>query len=816
MKVLKFGGSSIGNSARIQNVISIIKGYYISNEQIAIVFSAFQGVTDKLMLSVEHAVNQNLRYELLLKELTKFHLDIINNIIPKSKSGRVKRTVSILFSELIEILNSVYILKELTPKTSDLVVSYGELLSNNIISNCINHKKLKCEFLDSRKLIITDSKFGNAKVDFKETNKNIRTYFKEHKKTQIITGFIASDRNGFTTTLGRGGSDYTASIFGAALNCDEIQIWTDVNGILTADPRKVKEAIPLKSVTYEEAMELSHFGAKVIHPPTMIPALNKKVKIRIKNTFEPSFRGTVILPRENNISFNVKGISSIDNISLLKISGGGMIGVVGIASRLLLSLSRNDISAILITQGSSEHSICLAVLPQYGEAAKRAIENEFRHEIIDGEINKVSIQTELSVIAVVGDDMINTFGVFGKVFNALGQNGINIQAVAQGSSELNMSLVISKIDLDKSLNVLHEALFLSKYKTLNLYLAGPGLVGSEFLRLLNERYTYLKEELGIKFNLAAVANSKKMIIDEVGIELDNWESKLSKSKIKSVSPLFINKIKKLNLPHSVFVDCTSGEKYIPKYFDLLKNNISIVTPNKIANSGNYSTYKRIRDTAKKYGSQFRYSTNVGAALPIINTLKNLIANGDEIIKIEGILSGTLSFIFNSLNEGKGLSEAILLAKKNGYTEPDPRDDLNGLDFARKLLILIRECGYDFELKDIKIEQILSQESLNVESINSFFKSLKKTDQLYKDRIDKLKNQNKKLVYIASFQNKKAKVGFEKITSKHAFYNLSGNDNIVSFTTKNYFDKPLIIRGPGAGARYTATGVFSDVLRTLQN
>ncbi len=816
MKVLKFGGSSIGNSERILNVINIIKGYFKKNEQVAVVFSAFQGVTDKLISLGNYSVSHKLEYKALLNDLSKFHFDIIDDIVAKSRSKKIKIIVENLFNELAEVLYGVFLLKELTPRTSDYIVSFGELLSNNIITASLNSKQYKCEFLDSRKLILTDSNFGNAKVDFEKTNHSIAAYFQNHKNSQIITGFIATNSEGFTTTLGRGGSDYTASIYGAALNCDEIEIWTDVNGILTADPRKVNGAISLKSVTYEEAMELSHFGAKVIHPPTMIPALSKKIKIRIRNTFEPSFKGTVILPRENNISFNVKGISSIDDISLLKISGGGMIGVVGIASRLLNSLAVNDISAILITQGSSEHSICLAVLPQYGKLAKAAIENEFRHEIIDGEINKVSVHNQLSIVAVVGDDLINTSGVFGKAFNALGQNGINIQAVAQGSSELNISLVISKKDLNKSLNVLHDALFLSKYKTINIYLAGPGLVGREFLKLLNERYNYLKEELGIKFNLAAIANSKKMIIDKTGIELGEWKNKLSKSKIKSDSGILVNEIKKMNLRNSIFIDCTSGEEYVSKYSDLLKSNYSIVTPNKIANSGSYSAYKSLRDVAKKYGSQFRYSTNVGAALPIITTLKDLVANGDKIIKIEGVLSGTLSFIFNRLNDGMKLSESVKSAKEQGFTEPDPRDDLNGLDFARKLLILIRECGFELELKDIRIEQLLTKKSIKAKNVNEFFSSLKEMDEVFRSRIEKLKNENKKLIYTASFNNLEAKVETQEIDENHPFFNLSGNDNIVAFTTKNYFEKPLIISGAGAGARFTATGVFSDVLRILKN
>ncbi|MBI9072311.1 MAG: bifunctional aspartate kinase/homoserine dehydrogenase I [Melioribacteraceae bacterium] len=812
MKVLKFGGSSVGDFKRIENVIEILKEYIKNEEKISVVFSAFQGVTDTLFEIGDLALNRDETYLTKLSELEKRHFEIINNLIPVSKRKKINLKIEYCFKELRELLHGIFLIRELSKRSSDYIASFGEVLSCSIISEAMNAKRLSTEYLDARTLIKTDSSFGNAKVDFDVTYENIYSYYKTHDKTQIITGFISSDKDNVTTTMGRGGSDYTASIFGSALDVEEIEIWTDVNGILTADPRKVKNTFSIKAVTYEEAMELSHFGAKVIHPPTMIPALKKKIRIRIRNTFEPSFKGTLILERQQNVSFNIKGISSIDDITLLKISGGGMIGVAGIASRLLSALANKSISVVMISQGSSEHSICLAVLPEHGTEAKKAIENEFRYEMRDGDIREVTLQNNLSVIAVVGDDMINTTGVFGKVFHSLGQNGINIQAVAQGSSELNMSIVILKSQLEKALNTLHDSLFLSKVKTTNLFMVGPGLVGNSFLELLNERIKYLNEELNSDFKLVSLANSKKMIFDTSGIDLASWKKNLLGSKTKINPAKYIETIKELNMPNSIFIDCTASETYIPFYNDILNANISIVTPNKIANSSSYKEFKQLRTSAKYNDVHFRYSTNVGAALPIISTLNDLIANGDEVIKIEGVLSGTLSYIFNSIQEGGSFSGIVKDAREKGFTEPDPRDDLNGLDFARKLLILIRESGKEFELKNIKIENLIPAGARKAKSVDEFFENLKNSDEDFQNKLDKAEKAGKKLCYIARYENGVAKVGIEEIESDHPFYNLSGNDNIVAFTTKNYIEKPLIIRGAGAGARFTATGVFADVLR----
>lgn len=811
MKVLKFGGSSVGTPDRIENVIKILKSY--NNEKISVIFSAFQTVTDNLIKLGELAKDSNEDYLKLLDEVKKKHTDAIVALIPKSKSKKSNEYVDSLFDDLSGMLKGVYLLRELTPRTLDYLTSFGERLSCFIIAEALNAKGIKSEFLKASDVVKTDSNYTNAKVDFEKTNKNIKAYFAKHNdKMQIVTGFIASNDEGEITTLGRGGSDYSASIFGAALKAEEIQIWTDVDGILTADPRKVKESYPLKAVTYEEAMELSHFGAKVIHPPTMLPALQSSIKIRIKNTFNPEYPGTVIVKRDKSVKFNLKGISSIDDIALLTIKGGGMVGVTGIASRLFTALASKEINIILITQGSSEHSICLAILPKHTKEAKIVIEKEFKNEITDGKINEVIVEENLSIIAVVGEDLRQTPGITGKVFESLGKSGININAIAHGSSQLNLSLVVSKDNLAESLNVLHETLFLKKKKKVNVFLVGPGVVGGALLNIVGEQLDYFSSKLNTEFNLVGIANSKKMLLNKSGINISEWKTDLLQSEIKSDMNKFIASMKEMNLQNSILVDSTAINVLSKRYSEILGSGISIVTPNKIANSENYKAYKEIRDSASKGNAEFKYETNVGAALPIIETLKDLINNGDELIKIEGVLSGTLSYIFNSLKEGKNFSDVVKDAKTRGFTEPDPRDDLSGLDIARKLLILIRESGKDIELSDIEIDNLVPQKLRKIKDISKFMEELVKYDNQFEEMRLKSKDKNEVLSYIAKYENGKATVKIEEINSDHPFYNLKGIENIVSFTTNYYTDIPLVIKGPGAGPEFTASGVLSDILK----
>jgi aspartokinase/homoserine dehydrogenase 1 len=814
MRILKFGGSSVGTPERINEVIEILRSYIQNKIDIGVVFSAYQGVTDKLINLSRLTVERDDSYKNEFDLIKHIHIKSIDVLLKdKNEKTQVGKKIIKLFLELEEILHGVYLVKELTARTLDYIMSFGERLSCTIISDVMNYRGIDSEYLDSRLLVITDDTFGNARVNFQLTNQNIKKHFLSHKKIQIITGFIGTTEKNETTTLGRGGSDYTASIFGAALDTEVIEIWTDVDGILTADPRKVGDSFSLNAVTYEEAMEMSHFGAKVIHPPTMKPALVKKIPIVIKNTFNPSFEGTRITESDSESNFTVKGISSIDEITLLRITGSGMVGVVGIASRIFGALAKASINVILITQASSEHSICIAVLPDQGEQSKKIIEEEFKWEIRDGMIDEVIIESEMSIIAVVGENMRHTPGISGKVFQALGKNGINIIAIAQGSSELNISLVIQKENLKKAMNVLHNSLFLSKQKTLNLFLIGPGSVGSAFLNLILERNQYVSEHIHSSIKIVGIMNRKKMYFDFNGIDIINWKDQLQNSENDASIDNFIERVKDSKLQNSILVDCTANDSVVKHYAEILGSSISIVTPNKIANTQSYQQFLELRETAKKHNVEFRYGTNVGSALPVISTLKDIISSGDEIIKIEGIFSGTLSFIFNTLKEKDSFSEIVKIAQERGYTEPDPRDDLSGLDMARKLLILIREAGIQFELKDIKIEKLISDESMNAKSTDEFYEKIKNDDRRIIEMKKRAAENECIICYTAKYENGEAALSIQEISKTHPFANLTNSENIVAFTTKNYWKNPLIIRGQGAGADFTAVGILSDILRT---
>jgi bifunctional aspartokinase / homoserine dehydrogenase 1 len=811
MRVLKFGGTSVGSAESMKQVVDILLSYKKKKRGFAVIFSAMSGVTNQLLEVSKKASETHPDYTEQLKQIEQKHIDTVKKLIDVKVQSKVIAHIKMLINELEDLLHGVFLLKELSLRSQDLVLSFGERLSTYIMHEYISQSGIECDFLDARELIKTDNNFGAARINFRTTDKNIREYFKKHKNLQCITGFISSTDKNETTTLGRGGSDYTASVFGAALEADEIEIWTDVDGVMTADPKKVKRAFTLTAISYIEAMEMSHFGAKVIYPPTLQPAFNKKIPISIKNTFNPDFEGTLISEKTKPNDFLIKGISSMDNVALMALEGSGMVGVPGVSARLFGSLAKEKINVILITQASSEYSICFAVDPKDANKAKRVIEEEFQAEISAKKINEIDVEDNLSIIAIIGENMRNTPGISSKLFTAMGKNGINVIAIAQGSSELNLSVVISKTDLSKALNALHEAFFASELKTVNLFVVGLGLIGSTLLKQIQKQSAYLMKENLLKINIIGIANSRKMLIEANGINLNNWKDKLDNSNTKSKLQGFVEEMKSLNLQNTVFVDCTSSSEVIRHYEEVLNGSISIVTPNKLANSGMYKDYQKLQKSARKHGVKFLYETNVGAGLPVINTLKDLKYSGDKIIRIEGILSGTLSYIFNNFKGNKKFSDVVKEAKEKGYTEPDPRDDLNGMDVARKILILSREADVELEFNDVKVENILPVPCRKAKTVDAFFAELEKNNHVFEKMRADADKMNHVLRFIAKLEDGKATVSLQSVDSSHPFYSLSGSDNMIAFTSERYKERPLVIKGPGAGAEVTAAGVFAEII-----
>lgn len=811
MKVLKFGGSSVSTPERIKSVIEIAK-MYVAREQIALVFSAFGGITDLLIQLSELALTGDKSYLHQLEQIEKRHLEAVRALIDIQKQSSVIADVKITINELQDILHGLFLVKERTPRSMDYIMSFGERLSAHIIAEAFNGAGIKAKFLDARLVVRTDSNFGNAKIDFAATNKLIQEHFKNNTELQIITGFIGSSPAGETTTIGRSGSDYTAAIFASALSAESLEIWTDVDGMMTADPRKVKKAFTVKEMTYEEAMELSHFGAKVIFPATMQPVMVKKIPIWIKNTFNPTFPGSEISADANGKTLLIKGVSSVSNISLFNVQGSGLQGVVGVSMRLFGTLAKEKINVILISQASSEHSICFAIDSGFATKAKESIEKEFQYEIKGGEMDAVVVENDLTIAAIVGEGMKHNPGTSGRMFGALGKAGVNIYAIAQGSSELNISAVIRQADTTKALNVLHEAFFLSDKKVLNLFLIGTGLIGKSLLKMIDQQYSQLASQNHLEVNLVGIANSKKMLFNEDGIKLLTAVENLVENGDSMLLPGYVETMEKMNLSNSILVDCTSSEEVANQYETILSSNISIVTPNKKANSGSLARYQKLKSTAAKRGVRFLYETNVGAGLPVINTLNDLLISGDKALRIEAVLSGTLNFIFSSFDANKKFSEVVSEAKEKGFTEPDPRDDLNGMDVARKTLILSREIGLHLELTDIEVENLVPDACRTEMSVSDFFQKLSAFNSDYFNLFDAANKRGEKLRYMAIIENGKAKVSLASVGANHPFYSLSGSDNIILLTTERYKERPMVIRGPGAGAEVTAAGVFADVIR----
>jgi bifunctional aspartokinase / homoserine dehydrogenase 1 len=807
MKVLKFGGTSVGSPERIRGVIRIIEK---QSSPCVIVVSAFHGITDELKQVSELASAGDDKYLILLEKIINKHKDFVKQLLIKSSQPALLDTIKELTDNLQKTLSGISILRELSRQSLDQILAFGELLSSLIISNLIDN----CLLIDSRKFILTDSNFGYANVDFAKTDDLIRKNIAGSVTHIIVPGFISANQRGETTTLGRGGSDYTAAIIAAALDAEVLEIWTDVDGFMTADPKKVEKAYAIESLTYSEAIELSHFGAKVIYTPTIRPVYKKNIPVLVLNTFNPELKGTVISHKANGSNQSpIKGISSIDHIDLLTLQGAGMVGVTGTSMRLFGALARYNINIILITQASSEYSITFAVTPSDAAKAVDAIDEEFKNEIVLNRELKILHEKNLSIIAIVGEKMKNTPGISATLFKSLGRNGISVIATAQGSSELNISVVIKNESLKKALNVIHDGFFLSRCKEMYLFIAGTGLVGTCLLKQLQKQYAALLSEHNLKVNLIGVTNSRKLIFDKKGILLDNWAEILKLSGEKGDISGFIQQMTRLNLRNAVFIDCTADSDVASRYGEILSRYVSIVTANKIACSSEYSYYHQLKDIANQRGVRFMYETTVGAGLPIIKTISDLVVSGDKILKIEAVLSGTMNFIFNEIGPGMPLSEAIRKAREKGYSEPDPRQDLSGSDVVRKILILAREAGYAIEKDDVTVNKFLPDDCFKGD-INDFYRKVKEYDTGFEQKRKELEIQNRKWRFFATLENGKAKVELLAIGSEHPSFNLEGSNNIILLTTNRYHELPMVIKGYGAGAEVTAAGVFADLMRVV--
>lgn len=810
MKILKFGGTSVGSIASIKALMSILESELPQGNPI-VVLSAFSGVTNQLIDIAEKA-RQEQDYSAELKSIENRHFDVVRALLPAAAQNPVFSKLTIYFNQLEDILQSVSVLKELSPQTRDLILSFGERCSTFTVSHLARQHFKDVLAVDGSEYIKTDAAFGNARVNTALSDLLIQNFYNLHQASLLfVTGFIASTDDGRITTLGRGGSDYTAAIWGSALAASEIQIWTDVDGMLTADPRIVEKAFPLKELSYTEAMELSYFGAKVVYPPTMTPAFLKKIPIVIKNTFNPAFEGTYIRPDTQPSDLPIKGISSINDVTILNLSGSGMVGKSGFSGRLFSLLSREQINVILITQSSSEHSITFAVKPDDAVNALQMINKEFELELQTNKLEYPSLESNLSVIAIVGENMRHTPGMSARLFNALGRNGVNVRAIAQGSSEYNISVILSKEDLSKAVNAVHDAFFSQLKKTLHVFCLGTGNIGKTLFSQLHSQMPYLAQHNDLEVKVMGISNSRKMHLSMEGVDLSSWEETLETYSEKADLQHFVKRMRAMNLPNCVFVDNTASAEPVQFYEQVLKSSISVVTCNKIGNSGDYSQYQDLKKAARTAGVDFYYETNVGAGLPIIRTLRDLMLSGDKISRIEAILSGTISYIFNNFRGDRKFHDVVREAQEKGYTEPDPRDDLNGKDFMRKMLILARDAGHPMESSDVSIENMLPAACMAATTVAEFYTSLEANASYFENLKSQAEAAGKVLRYIGKLEHGKVEITLQSVDESHPFYMMSGSDNIISFTTNRYSQRPMVVKGPGAGAEVTAAGVFADII-----
>jgi aspartokinase/homoserine dehydrogenase 1 len=810
MQVLKFGGSSVANADNINKVVAIVQKTSQKDKTILVV-SALGGVTDLLISAARLASNGDESYTELLSVIEKRHLTAVTELIPVARQSSILSAVKQQCNEIEDICNGIYLLRELSAASKDRIVSFGELMSSRIISAKLSGEGIDNTWKDSRELIVTDLNYGNAKVDFDKSNELITRYFAGvNENLVILPGFIASGPTKTTTTLGRGGSDYTAAIVAAAMNANILEIWTDVSGIMTADPNNVSNAKIISHISYQEAMELSHFGAKVIYPPTIQPVLRRNIPVRVKNTFAPDDEGTLIDSNAEQNGNIIRGITSIGNIALLGLEGSGMVGIPGFSKRLFEALASARINVIMITQGSSEHSICAAIEESNAPRAKESIDKIFEQEISAGQVDPLVVETDLSIVAVVGDHMKNHPGISGKMFGALGRNGVNVRAIAQGSSERNISAVIYKSDVKKAINVLHEEFFETSYKQVNLFVAGVGNVGSRLLAQLQKQRKYLLDHLRLQVRVVGLANSRNMVYNENGVDLSSWKKELDAGEPMNIGS-FIENIRNKNLRNSLFADVTANAELAGYYDKLLAKSISVVACNKVAASSSFEYYKTLKDLAREYNVPFLFETNVGAGLPVIGTLNDLLRSGDKINRIQAVLSGTLNFVFNNYDGTRKFAEVVRQAQDEGYTEPDPRLDLSGKDVMRKIMILAREAGEHIEMDDISNESFMP-ESCMTGSVENFYKQMEKEEDHFRKIYQAAAANGTKLKFVASYENGKAAVGLKQIDPQHDFYHLYGKDNVVLFYTDRYVEQPLVVKGAGAGAEVTASGVFADIIR----